>query len=255
MSSWRRFSLSWTEQQGLYSTCPLGFRPPPHLLSCIGCLLRQELNLKCLNTFKALKFNQPSYIRELLSFSSHESTSGLRSADDPYRLHEPIAIGERGFANHSFFYIDPHLYNKLPVTVKQIDSLNTFKSHLKAFLFSLALRSIRSYCSGGLCTVNFGGCLLAIPVGDAIWDCRRSFFFSFATILSGPYLWNRYSQRLQIECAAWSCGLILHCCLPSNSLCYFFYFYFFPPRFCPGHISGTVTRRDSKLSVLLGPAV
>ena len=77
------------------------------------------------------------------------------------------------------------------------------------------------------------------------------FFFFYATILSGPYLWNRYSQRLQIECAAWSCGLILHCCLPSNSLHYFF----FLPRFCPGHISGTVTRRDSKLSVLLGPTV
>ena len=78
------------------------------------------------------------------------------------------------------------------------------------------------------------------------------FFFIFsATILSGPYLWNRYSQRLQIECAVWSCSLILHCCLPSNSLRYFFS----PPRFCPGHISGTITRRDSKLSVLLGPAV
>ena len=38
--------------------------------------------------------------------------------------------------------------------------------------------------------------------------------------MSGPYLWNRYSQRHQIECAAWSCGLILHCCLPSNSLRY-----------------------------------
>ena len=54
----------------------------------------------------------------------------------------------------------------------------------------------------------FAESLLAIPVGDAIWDCRRSFCF-----------------------------------------------FFFPPRFCPGHISGTVTRRDSKLSVLLGPAV
>ena len=84
------------------------------------------------------------------------------------------------------------------------------------------------------------------------------FFFSFfPPLLSGPYLWNRYSQRLQIECAAWSCFLILHYSLPSNSLCYFFFFFFsfFPPRFCPGHISGTVTRRDSKLSVLLGPAV
>ena len=54
------------------------------------------------------------------------------------------------------------------------------------------------------------------------------FLFSFfsATILSGPYLWNRYSQRLQIECAAWSCGLVVHCCLPSNSLCYFFFLFF-----------------------------
>ena len=80
------------------------------------------------------------------------------------------------------------------------------------------------------------------------------FLFFSAKILSGPYLWNRYSQRLQIECAAWSCGLILHCCLPSNSLCYFF-FGTILPQFCLGHISGTVTRRDSKLSVLLGPAV
>ena len=82
------------------------------------------------------------------------------------------------------------------------------------------------------------------------------FFFFSAKILSRPYLWNRYSQRLQIECAAWSCGLILHCCLPSNSL---FYFLFFSgtilPQFCPGHISGTVTHRDSKLRVLLGPVV
>ena len=50
-------------------------------------------------------------------------------------------------------------------------------------------------------------------------------FFS-AKILFGPYLWNRYSQRLQIEYAAWSCGLILHCCLPSNSLRYLFIFSF-----------------------------
>ena len=49
--------------------------------------------------------------------------------------------------------------------------------------------------------------LLAIPVGDAIWFrtgiaiwFRTRSFFSFlffsATILYGPYLWNRDSQRL-----------------------------------------------------------
>ena len=39
-------------------------------------------------------------------------------------------------------------------------------------------------------------------------------------------LWNRYSQRLQIECAAWSCGVIVHYCLPSSSLRYLFIYFF-----------------------------
>ena len=73
-----------------------------------------------------------------MSFSSHESTLGLRSADDPYHLHEPRAIGERGFANRSFSYVAMRLYDKVPITIKLIDFLNTFKSHLKAFLFSRA---------------------------------------------------------------------------------------------------------------------
>ena len=80
----------------------------------------------CLITFKALKFNQPSYIGELLSFSFHEFSLDLKSAYDSYRLHESRAIGERGFANRSFSYIAPPLYNKLPITIKLIDSLNTF---------------------------------------------------------------------------------------------------------------------------------
>ena len=37
-----------------------------------------------------------------------------------------------------------HLYTKLPITIKLIDSLNTFKSNFKAFLFS------RAYNQSGL---------------------------------------------------------------------------------------------------------
>ena len=65
----------------------------------------------------------------------------MQSVDDPYRLHEPRAIGERGFANCSFSYIALRLYNKLPITIKLIDSLNTFKSHLKAFFFPVPMIS------------------------------------------------------------------------------------------------------------------
>ena len=47
-------------------------------------------------------------------------------------------------------------------------------------------------------------------------------------------------------------------CFMGLSMLIFFFFFlfsFFFRHFCPGHISGTVTRRDSRLSVLLGPAV
>ena len=76
-----------------------------------------------------------------------------------------------------------------------------------------------------------------------------SFFFS-ATILSGPYLWNRYSQRLQIQCAAWSlrssfCTIAYH---PIRFVIIFFYIiFFFSPRFCPGHISEN--RYSQKLQI------
>ena len=132
-------------QSVLNRAASLIFNLPPRVPTTSSLIELHWLPLKariefkiCLITFKALRFNQPSYIRELLSFSSHESTSGLKSADDSYRLHEPRAIGERGFAIHSFSYIASHLYNKLPITIKQIDSQNTFKSHLKVFLFSCA---------------------------------------------------------------------------------------------------------------------
>ena len=105
------------------------------------------------------------------------------------------------------------------------------------------------------CLVLRSSCALLLTIQFALLFFFLFFLFFFAKILSGSYLWNCYSQGLQIECDAWFCGLVLHYCLPSNSLRYFFIFFFFLPRFCPGHISGTITRRDSKLSVLLGPAV
>ena len=134
-------------QSVLNRAARLIFNLPPrvpttsHLISCIGCLLRQELNLKYVSLLLKLWSLTSHLILGNLSFSSHESTLGLRSANDLYRLHEPRATGERGFANSSFSYIAPHLYNKLPITIKLIDSLNTFKSHLRHFLFPVPMIS------------------------------------------------------------------------------------------------------------------
>ena len=88
-----------------------------------------------------------------------------------------------------------------------------------ASLFFFSPRFCPGHISG---TITRRDSKLSVLLGPAVQFCTVAYhpirfviFFS-ATILSGPYLWSRYSQRLQIECAAWSCGLILHCCLPSN---------------------------------------
>ena len=58
-----------------------------------------------------------------------------------HRLHEPRATGERGFVNRSFSYIAPRLYNKLPITIKQIDSLIPLKVILRQFFFPVPMIS------------------------------------------------------------------------------------------------------------------
>ena len=88
-------------------------------------------------TFKVLKFHKP-YLVGLLSPQTADLNMALRSSDDPYRLTEPRAVGEHPFAARSFSYMAPRLYNRLPVSLKQLDSVETFKKHLKSFLFSKA---------------------------------------------------------------------------------------------------------------------
>ena len=98
--------------------------------------LKARIEIKiCLITFKALKFNQPSYITELLSFPPMNPPR-VCEVQMTLTVYMNLELLERGDLPISS--IAPRLYNKLPITIKQIDSLNTFKSHLKAFLFSRA---------------------------------------------------------------------------------------------------------------------
>ena len=86
----------------------------------------------CLITIRALKFNQPLYIRELLSLAPVEPVMSLRSSDDLYHLCEPRAVRKSNFANRSFSYVAPNHM------LKQIESVDTFKKQLKSFFFSRA---------------------------------------------------------------------------------------------------------------------
>ena len=98
----------------------------------------------CLIVYKAIKFKQPKYIVDMIASTVTETQVSLRSSDDPHRLYEPRAVNERAFAERSFAYAAPRLYNKLPVGVKQQSTIQSFKSHLKSFLFSQAYDTTNS---------------------------------------------------------------------------------------------------------------
>ena len=88
------------------------------------------------------------------------------------------------------------------------------------------------------CYMGLSGMLYGI-IGDAIWDYRGCYMglsgmlygiirvhFFFLKIFFRAISLEPLLAETPIQCAAWSCGLIVHCCLPFNFLRY--YFFFFP---------------------------
>ncbi len=85
-------------------------------------------------TYKALNALAPQYLSELLSHYSPPHP--LRSQNSGHliipRMSKSTACGR------SFFYLAPKLWNNLPYTVREADTLCQFKSSLKTHLFNLA---------------------------------------------------------------------------------------------------------------------
>ena len=88
----------------------------------------------CLLTYKSLKFEQPVYLKNLLHFS--QPSRSLRSSEDP-KLVEPI-IAQSNFSNRCFAFCAPRMYNALPIHVRLIPTVESFKNRLKTFLFTEA---------------------------------------------------------------------------------------------------------------------
>ena len=88
----------------------------------------------CLLVHKALSFGQPRYLTDLLHV--REVTRDLR-ASTVRTLEEPI-ISRSLFSNRCFSYCAPRLYNSLPVELRNVNCVETFKKRLKTFIFSEA---------------------------------------------------------------------------------------------------------------------
>ncbi len=101
---------------------------------CTGSLLNLVYIKILLITYKALNGLAPQYLSELLS---HYSPSRpLRSQNSGHMIMPRILKSTAG--GRSFSYLAPQLWNNLPNTVREADTLCQFKSRLKTHLFNLA---------------------------------------------------------------------------------------------------------------------
>ena len=82
-------------------------------------------------TYKTRQTSVPEYLSRHITTRS--STWSLRSSSAPL-LHVPFR--RTSFGKHSFSTAAPSVWNSLPVSVQNCDTLTLFKSRLKAHLFS-----------------------------------------------------------------------------------------------------------------------
>ena len=88
----------------------------------------------CLTTWKTINTSQPLYLSELIShYLPHRS---LRSSNTNL-LTRPAGITSN-FSSRAFSVSEPSTWNSLPEHIRSIDTLSTFKRHLKFHLFQSA---------------------------------------------------------------------------------------------------------------------
>ena len=83
--------------------------------------------------YKAINGFSLSYISNLLSFYS--SSYSLRSCSN--MLLQGPRSNLKSYGDRRFSIAGPKLWNSLPASLRNADSLNSFKKHLKTYLFYL----------------------------------------------------------------------------------------------------------------------
>ena len=99
--------------------------------------VRYRINFKILLlTFKALYSMTLSYIIDLIH--TNTNTRYLLRSNEGVLLKHPSEKMKKSFDDRSFSVAAPTLWNALPVSLRSIKCISTFKSNLKTYLFKLA---------------------------------------------------------------------------------------------------------------------
>uniref|UniRef100_A0AAX7SWL5 Reverse transcriptase domain-containing protein n=1 Tax=Astatotilapia calliptera TaxID=8154 RepID=A0AAX7SWL5_ASTCA len=85
-------------------------------------------------TFKITNNTAPSYLKELLN--PYAPARALRSSSQLLLVQPRSRLKSRG--DRSFALVAPELWNNLPIGIRASDSIHSFKSRLKTYLFKLA---------------------------------------------------------------------------------------------------------------------
>lgn len=86
----------------------------------------------CLIVFKALHYNKPIYIRNMLNIQLNNRYSLRRRG---IILTIPPHQGKTRYGERAFEVCGPTLWNALPLQIREINNINFFKAELKTFLF------------------------------------------------------------------------------------------------------------------------
>ena len=87
----------------------------------------------CVLVHIAVKVRKPKYLNEYFFYSENLLNVKTRSASEAY-LSVPKRTQER--CNRMISHSGPRIYNELPSAIRNIDSLDTFKIHLKSYFFN-----------------------------------------------------------------------------------------------------------------------
>ena len=107
----------------------------PILINLHWLPVRYRINFKILLlTFKALCGMAPSYIIDLI----HTNSRYLLLSNEGVLLKHSSWKMKKSFGDRSLSVAAPTLWNALPVSLRSIKCISTFKSNLKTYLFKLA---------------------------------------------------------------------------------------------------------------------
>ena len=127
----------------------LGFRRSAYRLHMLPFLkqlhilpvkFRIEFKIALL-THKCLHGNAPSYLKELICVRSSSNRYCLRANDDKWFLQ---TLSNLNFirSKSMFSFAAPKVWNSLPLSLREIDSVSIFKAHLKSHFFSIAFADV-----------------------------------------------------------------------------------------------------------------